>query len=69
MNFFVEIKFDSKMKFLIFKFFDWIISFLLNVINWLIIDFVTYKIFFFTLKQNLNNFQKNALRDFIYERF
>ena len=64
LNFSVEIKFDSKMKFLIFKFFNWIISLLLNVINRLTIDFVTHKTFFLTLKLKFKWFSKKCIARF-----
>ena len=64
MNFFVEIKFDSKTKFLIFEFFDWIISFLLNVINWSTIDFFAHETFFLTLKRKFKWFSKKYVARF-----
>ena len=61
MNFFVEIKFDSKMRFLIFEFFDWIISLLLNVINRSTIDFFAHETFFLTLKRKFKWFSKKCI--------
>ena len=64
LNFSVKIEFDLKIKFLIFEFFNWIISFLLNVINRLTIDFVTHKTFFLTLKQKFKWFSKKCIARF-----
>ena len=64
MNFSVEIKFDSKIKFLIFEFFDWIISFLLNVIDRSILDFFAYETFFLTLKRKFKWFLKKCVARF-----
>ena len=64
LNFSVKIEFDLKIKFLIFEFFNWIISFLLNVINRSTIDFFTHETFFLTLKRKFKWFSKKCVARF-----